>query len=94
MANKNNLNKSEESLLQKVQSMYCKDELEIDHIYAGDAEDVTVDGWYPFNYNANREEAVPFDAPNFGPVITDEEAEKKHIDVKKVLSKAGCYYVG
>ena len=89
------LNKNEESLLKKVRDICCPDgELEIDHMYVGDTEGITADGWYPYTYFINRSEAVPFEGKDFVPVMTDEEAKKKNIDVRTVLSKAGCYYVG
>lgn len=63
-------------------------EMEIDHF---NGEDDTPSGWWVYKYNEARGEAVIADDPE--PLITDEEAKAKRIDVVKCLNEYGCYYV-
>ncbi len=57
-------------------------DMEIDHI----------DGsWYVYKYSERYGEATPTDFVE--PIITDQEAMSRGIDVVKCLDEYGCYYV-
>ena len=57
-------------------------DMEIDHI----------DGnWYVCKYSERYGEATPTDFVE--PIITDQEAKDRGIDVVRCLNEYGCYYV-
>ena len=57
-------------------------DMEIDHI----------DGsWYVYKYSERYGEATPTDL--LEPIITNQEAKNRGIDVVKCLDEYGCYYV-
>ena len=63
-------------------------DMELEHFNGGDD---TPSGWWVYKYSEARGEAVIANDPE--PLITDEEAKQKNINVLKCLQKYGCYYV-
>ena len=65
---------------------YVKGELELD----------CVDGeWYAMDYREDFEGAFPIEAEQYNePLITDEEAEDKSIDIIKCCDECDISYVG
>lgn len=65
---------------------YVKGEVEID----------CIDGkWYARDYREDLGGAFPIETePYISPIITDDEAEDKGIDIIKCCEMCGVYYVG
>lgn len=82
------LNKNEQSFVEMLEEAkkYVKGELELDNF----------DGrWFAMDYREDLEGAFAIEAkPYDKPVITDEEAAKKHIDIIKCCDFCDISYVG
>ena len=57
-------------------------DMEIDHIG---------DKWFVYKYSERYGEATPTDLSE--PIITDQEAKDRRIDIVECLDEYGCYYV-
>ena len=65
---------------------YVKGELELDCVDGG---------WYAMDYREDFEGAFPIEAEQYNkPIITDKEAEEKHIDIIKCCDECDISYVG
>lgn len=81
------LNNNEKKLIDIINEAkrYVKGELELD----------CVDGeWYAMDYREELGGAFPIEAKQYDePIITDEEAEEKGIDIIKCCDECGIFYV-
>lgn len=67
-------------------------DLEMEHLYAGDIESVKVDGWYANRYREDYGESYPlFD--DMRCIITDEQIEMYGLDIDQAFNNAECYVV-
>lgn len=81
------LNNNEKKFIEVINEAkrYVKGELELD----------CVDGkWFAMDYRENLECAFPIEAKQYEPIITNEEAKEKSIDIIKCCDECGIYYVG
>lgn len=81
-------NSNEKKFIEKINEAkrYAKGELELDNF---DGE------WYAMDYREDFECAFPIEAEQYDePLITDEEAEEKDIDIIKCCDECGIFYVG
>ena len=78
------LNNHEKNFIENINEAkrYIKGELELDRI---DGE------WFAMDYREELECAFPIEG---FPLITDEEAERKGINIIKCCDECGIYYVG
>lgn len=85
------LNENEKNFIELLkQVMRCvKGELELNCFDDGDGE------WYAMDYIEDLCSSFPIDINGFNkPIITNEEAENKGIDIVKCCDKLGILYVG
>lgn len=82
------LNNNEKKFIEVINEAkrYVKGELELD----------CVDGkWFAMDYRENLEGAFPIEAKQYNePIITNEEAKEKSIDIIKCCNECGIFYVG
>ena len=83
-----NFNDNEKNFINKLENAkkYVKGELELD-LEAGE--------WYAMDYREDFESAFPIEVEPYNkPLITEEEAENKCIDIEKCCDECGISYVG
>jgi len=85
--NKSPFNENELQFIERIEEAkrYVKGELELDH---------WSDGWFAMDYREEFNQALSIDTKKYDkPIITDNDAENKKIDVVKCCEYCGIYYV-